>query len=183
MVQKDIVRHMVHRVVHEDASHGAEWRVEFAGTICVEDTDPDRLGAGPHRGVSNLEFVDPFGDRVIVELMERKALRDRLRHESPIFAIDLRGRCKNHSETARFLETEYVLCPDGVGPPEGLIEIFPIPPAKLGGEVIYELGFDPFDNLFNLPVFADIAPSISFRRVMSHVTGPDFVTVLLEGRN
>ena len=81
------------------------------------------------------------------------------------------------------LEAKDVLCANGVGPPEGLIEVFPIPPAELRGEVIYEIGFDALDDLFYLAVFTDIASNIVSRRVMAQVTCPNFVTVLLESIN
>jgi len=128
----------------------------------------------------DLELVDPLRDGIIVELAEWKALRDRFRHESTVFTVDLRGRCKNHPETVLFLETKDVLCPDGVGPPESVIEVLPIPTAKLGGEVIYEFRFYKLDDVFNLAIFTNIAPSILSRRVMTQVAGPDFVTVLFE---
>ena len=76
MVQVDVIGNLMHRVIHEDASHGPIERIVFAGTVRVENPHADGLGAEPHRGVANLELVCPLRYGVVVELLHWNAIWD-----------------------------------------------------------------------------------------------------------
>ncbi len=78
------------------------------------------------------------------------------------------------------LQAQDILRADGIGPPQRLIEIFPVAASELCSQMVDEIGSGTLNDVFDLAILSDIAPEVSSRRVVTEIANPDLVTVLLK---
>ena len=93
----------------ELADHAPILRVVFARPVSVEQAHSHGLRAEPCFRVLDLQLIYPFGDSIVVHLLDGIIYDDILGHQITPVSVNLRAAAKYHSEIALLLKMQDIL--------------------------------------------------------------------------